>query len=112
MKGYDFDGVITKGILPGPGDVIITGRSCALVDVERTQVEMRRWKINLVAVYFMPTVWKAPIGPSGPEGLICTGRWKAMMIDALDLEEYFEDSPIQYQAILDHMMGNTKITKV
>ncbi len=113
MKGYDYDGVITKGMIPGPDDVIITGRSCSRADVLRTQQDMIRHNVPPgTAVYFMPTAWKAPIGPSGYEGLLKTGMWKALMIDALELEEFFEDDPIQLQAILVHMKGNCKITKV
>lgn len=110
MKGYDFDGVITRGYLPGPGDVIITGRSCDQADVVRTIKDMARLGvIGPRAIYHMPTTWK---GLPGNEGLIRTGQWKALMIDALELEEYFEDHPLQLQSILDHMKGNTRITRV
>ena len=110
MKGYDYDGVITKRHIPGEGDVIITGRSCSTADVWRTRQDMIKHKVPAgTAVYHMPTNWKAPIGH---EGLICTGRWKALMIDALDLEVYFEDDPIQLQVIQDHLKGNCKIIKV
>ena len=30
INGYDFDGVITAGLIPRPEDVIITGRTMAL----------------------------------------------------------------------------------
>jgi hypothetical protein len=118
MKGYDYDGVITRGIVPAEGDVIITGRSSSKEDVKRTYLDMQARKLTFLsagfhipafAVYFMPTAWK---GLPGNEGLINTGRWKALMIDALELEEFFEDNPTQLQAILDHLKGTTKITKV
>ena len=76
MKGYDFDGVITKGILPGPGDVIITGRSCSQADAERTHRDMIRYglsdcgpetghavRVRAIPIYFMPTAWKDAINP-------------------------------------------------
>ena len=91
MNGYDMDGVITKGILPGPGDVIITGRSCGPVDVMRTTIDLARYEVKgHHAVYHMPTAWK---GLPGKEGLIRTGQWKALIIDALELDEFFEDNP-------------------
>ncbi|KKN33315.1 hypothetical protein LCGC14_0805060 [marine sediment metagenome] len=110
MKGYDYDGVTSKGILPGINDVIITGRSCSTNDVLRTQRDMIKHGVpSGIAVYHMPTAWK---GLPGKIGLVRTGQWKAMMIDALELEEFFEDEPTQYQSILDHLKGTTKITKV
>ncbi|KKK60335.1 hypothetical protein LCGC14_3025400 [marine sediment metagenome] len=108
MKGYDYDGVITNNILPSPGDVIITGRSCT-EGVERTYLDMKRRGIQNIAVYFMPHNWK---GLPKLAGLIRTGQWKAHMIDILELEEFFEDEPTQYKSILEHLKGNTKITKV
>lgn len=109
MKGYDYDGVITKGLLPGMGDVIITGRSCSMSDVARTYGDMERRKIRDVAVYFMPTVWK---GFAGKKGLVKTGEWKALMIDILELDEFFEDDLTQHKAIVDHLKGTCKITRV
>ncbi len=111
MRGYDYDGVITKGILPEPGDIIITGR-CPPEDVERTYRDMEARGIKNTAVYFMPPHLKQR---GTPQGLRNTGMWKAKMIELLRLEEFFEDDATQYSVILEECKRkeiNCKITKV
>lgn len=107
MRGYDFDGVITKGIIPVIGDCIITGRTWK--DVERTKQEMIKLLVPNVPIYFMPPIWKEA---RDREGLIKTGEWKALMIDATGITEFFEDNKIQFEAIEKYIKGDCKITKV
>lgn len=100
MKGYDFDGVITRGILPKPGDCIITGRTWH--EVERTQKEMKKLGIENIPVYYMPPSWK---GLPRKEGLIRTGEWKAKMLNELEITEFYEDHPVQKESIEKHWNG-------
>lgn len=110
-KGYDYDGVITTGkYKPEEGDCIITGRTWLKGhNTAKTYEDMRKRGFPDIPVYFMPPSWK---GKPRTEGLIETGRWKAMMIDATGVDEFFEDNQIQYEAILKYLKGNAKITKV
>ena len=107
MKGYDFDGVITKGIIPSIEDCIITGRTWK--DLQRTKEEMKKLGVPDVPIYLMPPMWKLL---RDKNGLKETGRWKALMIDATGVDEFFEDNLVQYQSILDNLKGYAKITKV
>jgi hypothetical protein len=107
-KGYDYDGVITTGLfIPEPGDCIITGRTWS--SAQRTYDDMRKRGFPYIPVYFMPPPWKER---RDLEGLVETGRWKAKMIDATGVDEFFEDHPIQYQSILDNLIGDAKVIKV
>ncbi len=107
-KGYDYDGVITTGrFKPIEGDCIITGRTW--LSVERTYRDMTERGFPSIPVYFMPPSWKEI---RGHEGLVETGRWKALMIDVTEVDEFFEDDPTQYQSILDYIKGKAKITKI
>ncbi|HDY90344.1 MAG TPA: hypothetical protein ENH82_19765 [bacterium] len=107
-KGYDFDGVLTTGrFKPEPGDCIITGRTWK--DAELTRIEMGAMGILNIPIYFMPPIMKVP---TGENGLIMTGMWKAIIIDACELDEYFEDDEVQYRTIINNIQGETIITKV
>ena len=96
MRGFDYDGVITKGMLPGTNDVIITGRCPE--DVERTYSDMESRGIKFRTVYFMPPKFKQRGTIEGREN---TGRWKALMIELLELSEFFEDDSVQFKTIVE-----------
>lgn len=102
------DGVVTRGILPGPGDVIVTGR-CPPGDVQRTYKELEANSIPYTAVYFMPPHLKQR---GTRAGLVNTGAWKAQMIEKLRLHEFFEDDPVQHQTIVDYCQSFGVLCKI
>lgn len=105
MRGFDFDGVITHGILPAPDDVIITGR---VPDrAAATYKEMKALGLEN-AVYFMPPKHKEKGTLNGRK---MTGKWKAEMINRLGITEFFEDDPVQ-KAEMDQLCPKTIINLV
>ncbi len=90
MKGYDCDGVITKGVRPEkPDDVIITGRS--FQESVETYALLRRLNI-FNAVYFNPI----PLDDCHPA---LSGEWKATMINKLHIDVFYEDEELQANII-------------
>jgi hypothetical protein len=82
MNGYDIDGVITIGVRPKKGDVVITGRTIDFYE------ETKDLEID-VPIYFNPyhhTIEDA-------------GRWKAEMIQKLGIEKFYEDDLTQIKII-------------
>lgn len=95
-KGYDLDGVVTKGYLPGPHDVIITGRSYE----EAAQTYRYLHKQGLfVPVYFNPV-------PHNLKTLEGSAYWKADMIFKLGIQDFFEDDPRQFTLIADRLKAD------
>lgn len=85
-KGYDFDGVITHGVVPfGERCYIITGRS--FEQAGHTYKQLAEKGIEC-AVYFHPSKQK-DIDPES------AARWKCDMIRILGIETFYEDSAEQ-----------------
>ena len=77
MKGYDFDGVVSYGIKPEEGSVIITGSSY--------QEAARILPISgNIPVYFNPI----PIEQKTNKN---AAAWKVEMIKRLAIDEWFDD---------------------
>ena len=99
IKGFDIDGVIHlgkygRGIMPGPGDVIITGRSHE--ESPETLHFLRQNGINNI-VFFNPCKFD-------DKTRITSGIHKANILWNLSdmgvsVEIFFEDDPIQLKEI-------------
>ena len=85
INGYDFDGVITAGLRPSEGDVIITGRSYCMA--KETFAELKKLGIEC-PVYFNPS-HRSECSRED------SGAWKAEMISRLPIKRFYEDDPIQ-----------------
>ena len=84
MRGFDFDGVVTAGLKPGPGDVVITGRP--------PKIYHDILKFNLPCpVYCFPSPDLASPGE--------IAAWKSLIIKALMVTVFFEDNPYQAECI-------------
>lgn len=100
MNGFDFDGVVSIGVHPGPNDVIITGRS---FDEASYVNEILRRKGIHNAVFFQPMTKERR--ESGTEtARRNSGRHKATVIKMLkenevELNIFFEDDEIQIEEI-------------
>ena len=89
MNGYDIDGVITAGVMPNPGDVIITGRS----HEESAETYAMLHKLGIFnAVYFNPLDFH----DKTPDD---SGKWKALMCHYLIVEMFYEDEERQAEII-------------
>ena len=93
LRGYDIDGVLSKGIVPIQPYVVISGR------------HRKKWNetIKLIGtnapIYLRPT-YDVP-----------TGIWKGQMIKDLGVTEFYEDT--KHQAIEIRKLNPTvKIVKV
>ena len=85
MKGYDIDGVITKGIKPSNGSVIVSGRTFKEYD-------------NLVKELAQNyPVYIRGIGKYGDKKE--AGEFKAMMIKYFDITEFYENDDVQIKII-------------
>ena len=90
MNGYDIDGVIIGGgIKPNAEDVIITGRSYE--EAPETLYELKQRGI-FNAVYFNPTSFQR-------KTLEGAAKWKAKMINELQITDFWEDDPRQISII-------------
>lgn len=90
IRGYDIDGVITAGVFPKKReDFIITGRS--YLGFLQT-VGMLKNKGILNAVYMNPV-------PSVEVTRENAGLFKALMIQVLGVQEFWEDDELQADII-------------
>jgi len=100
MNGFDFDGVVSIGICPGPEDIIITGRS---FDEALYVNGILKERGILNAVYFNPiTREKRKTGTTSSRKN--SGQHKATVIKMLEengviLDKFFEDDEIQIDEI-------------
>lgn len=102
IASFDIDGVIfnghdVPGIIPGPRDIIITGRS---VEEENETYKMLRQRGIMNTVYFNPTLFENKSRED-------SGRHKANTINKLraegiDIYCHYEDDPIQVKEIEAH----------
>lgn len=85
LYGYDIDGVITKGITINHPCVVISGRTFSEYD------ELCSRLSNEYPLYIR---WKGKYGDAKE-----AGEFKAMMINYLGIEEFYEDDLIQASII-------------
>jgi len=98
LKGYDFDGVISIGIIPDRHGVIITGRSYE----EAPEINnFLRSKGIFNPVYFNPAKFDF-------RSAEVSGRWKSNMIDLLGVHEFFEDEKVQADIIMEERYDMVK----
>ena len=79
LRGYDFDGVISKGIIPDKGSPIISGRSFQ---------EVGRISVPGCPIYFNPKTYRNKNDQNSAE-------WKAEIINQMGVNEFHEDNPKQ-----------------
>lgn len=100
INAFDFDGVVSLGIHPGPEDIIITGR--AIDEVEEVYAYLNLFKI-LVPVYFNP-ITKENRGTGSIEARTCSAKHKSNIVSLLErngvcIHNFFEDDPVQWEII-------------
>jgi hypothetical protein len=89
--GYDFDGVVSAGIVPVPGkSAIITGNT----ETNRPRLEAKLQELGAsdVPIYFFP-------GSDSIDKTEEIGSFKAEMIAKLGIQTFFEDTPEQVEII-------------
>ena len=100
MNCFDFDGVVSLGINPGPNDVIITGRTVEECDVVYQHLFSRN---IFIPVYFNPiSLAKRTTGTI--ESRTCSGKHKAAILslfkaNGMVVDKFFEDDEIQIAEI-------------
>jgi D-sedoheptulose 7-phosphate isomerase len=92
LKGYDFDGVVSRGIVPDKGSPIISGRS--FQEVERVSVPG-------CPIYFNPKSYREKNDQNSAE-------WKAAIINQIGIGEFYEDNIAQI-TILRRLCPNCTI---
>lgn len=91
LSGYDFDGVISIGIIPDRHGVIITGRSFE----EAPEINnFLKAKGIFNPVYFNPARFDM-------RSAEVSGKWKAHMIGLLGVGVFYEDEKVQADIIVD-----------
>ncbi|QFR57788.1 hypothetical protein CPT_Moby_040 [Stenotrophomonas phage Moby] len=89
QHSFDIDGVISIGIRPSPGAIIITGRSYE----ERAETEAYLKHLGISNdVFYNPLKWSEKSRTS-------SGEHKAEIINLQGVTRHFEDDPIQAQVI-------------
>jgi len=96
-KAYDYDGVVSKKIIPEEGSPIITGRSWEEINA----IDFKRMKKN--PIYFNPK--------TRLEKEKFAKEWKVEMIKKLEIEEFYEDEP-EIVVYLEKKCPNCHIIKV
>ena len=100
IQSFDFDGVVSIGICPGPNDIIITGR--CIDEQEHVLSILKNRNINN-AVYFNPMLLSER-GNHSIEARTFSGKHKARTLNLLKqrgikIQYHFEDDEIQQQII-------------
>ena len=96
MNGFDLDGVLTLGIRPAKGDVIITGRSFELA--RETLLLLRDMGIDN-QVFFSPLLVKQENRQE------LNVNWKSDVINVLRINTYFEDDDTVVDRLRDQCLG-------
>lgn len=86
-RGYDFDGVLTKGVQPTVPFVIITGRT-----LERWDKDLERWA-EKAPIYVRP--YGARLDNESAM------QWKAQVVEWLGIKEFHEDDRTHANYIAD-----------
>lgn len=95
MKGWDFDGVVSCGAKPDPGDVIITGRS---IEEARVTLELMSTLGVNCPVFFNPHTTAEKTARNAAEH-------KARIIQLLGIRLFMEDSHFQADIITELARG-------
>ena len=102
MIGWDVDGIITEGLVPGIKDVIITGRS---YEEAPETIEMLHSKYIFNAIYFNPI-------PFENKSTASSAIWKATMIRMLNVTTFYEDELKQQKIIIRNLQGHECIVRL
>ena len=100
INGFDFDGVVSIGICPGPDDVIITGRSFDEAAYVNSVLKNR----NIFNAVFFNPITTADRETGTERSRSCSGNHKARVINQLARNNifvsiFFEDDEIQKEII-------------
>lgn len=91
LRGYDIDGVLTRKVEPVKPYVVISGRT------------LDEWERTVKEIGVGAPIYLRPYGQPGDRML--AGRWKAEMIERLDVKEFYEDDRVQAKIIQDNCPG-------
>lgn len=108
---YDFDGVVTDGLLPRAGDVIITGRcidECGYVYDELKRVGL----LMAVPVYFNPILLEDR-GVGSPEARERSAEHKCRVINQLyyngvEIDNIYEDDLLQIEFMCSRLQEDLR----
>lgn len=108
---YDFDGVVTDGLLPRAGDVIITGRCIDEFGVVYGELD-RVGLLGVVPVYFNPILLSAR-GKGSPEARRCSAEHKCRVINQLtvngvEVDNIYEDDLLQIEIMCELLAENLR----
>ena len=110
INSFDFDGVITVGLIPRPNDIVVTGRG----EDERAVLQQVWTKYGIPPVY----IYFNPKTKTMGRTRVDSGQHKAKILLKLIKEgakiwHHFDDDPIQLKeiqnAILDRIEELTKV---
>jgi len=96
LRGYDIDGVLTAGVQPIAPAVAISGRCFPGYDDFAKRIAQ-----------FFPVY----IRGVGQADAVDAGKFKAMIINHLGVEEFYEDDDVQIKVIQDNC-PRCKVIKV
>jgi len=107
--GYDFDGVITEGIIPSGEGVIITGNtSDREMEIRNVLKQINAPNINMPIEFFLDRELLNR-NPNKIDELV--GNFKAQKIKELGIIKFYEDNDKQIEIIKEHN-PNTEIVKI
>lgn len=115
VNSYDIDGVVYMGeyhtgLIPGPQDIIVTGRSYQ--DRPHTLAWLRERGIHNM-VFFNPTGRHDPDYSARVSALHKAMVFKKLFEIGIHVDIHFEDSDEQIEVILSHVEGlKTKVVKI
>lgn len=106
INSFDFDGVVSIGINPGPHDVIITGRA----ESEREYVlELLKGRGITNKVYFQKV--DKGIRTRAMSGAHKANTIKSLMDAGVAISKHFEDDPVQIN-VLKEMLPDLDVVAV
>ena len=85
MRGYDIDGVLTRGVVPIHPYVVISGRL------------LNEWDRTIAEIGSSHPIYLRPSGKFGDQ--MAAANWKARMINAIGVTIFYEDDPVQIAII-------------
>lgn len=106
-SAYDFDGVITEGIIPEQGSTVITGNT---MDTEaELRTILKRMGMEDMPIEFYPSKAELDKNPDKINELV--GQHKAATIKRLNISTFYEDSQEQID-IIKELNPDIKVIKI
>jgi len=107
--GYDFDGVISEGIVPEENAVVITGNTES--GLPKVIARLAIMKRHSIPVYHYPNEDELLVAESDDDRNRLIGEFKARKVKELGIRKFFEDTPIQGY-IIKQMNPETKVIMI